>query len=154
MIVAGAALVLTVPSVAAAAGPWTVRDAAGKKIGYASSDGSPYVDSKNRVWGPKRIKRAWLEYQTQMAWVTRCKTSTGSLPSAYVQEVGSSGWWMGPVSSDYPPAWRGRVRKLDGRWVASLKVNGKWKARGSVTSECPAWLAGGAVYILLGKQWR
>jgi hypothetical protein len=143
---------LTVPALAAAGGPWVVKDAAGHRIGYAQTDGSAYSGAaRHPVYGPKRIADAWVTYKTQMAWFTRCKERSGWRPPAYVQQIGTSGWWMGPLKSG---SWEGRLRKRDGRWLVLLKVNGAWRTRGSVTARCPAWLAGGAVYILLGDRWR
>jgi hypothetical protein len=138
---------------ALAAGPWVVKDAAGKRVGYAKTNGSAYSLAKHRVYGPERILRAWVQYDRMFAWTTYCRARSGRQAAAYVQRMGSSGWHMGTVEYFDPPKWSGRVNKRGGRWVVYATVDGVRRARGSVTAKCPAWLAGGAVYILLGDRW-
>jgi len=131
-----------------------VRNASGTKLGYARTGGKAYSSVRHWVLGRDRVKRGWIRYARMDAWLISASRATGARPTAYAQRVGSSGWWMGPNSSDYPAAWEGRIRKRNKRWFVYLKVDGVWRVRGSVTAKCPAWLAGGAVYVLLGKRWR
>ena len=147
-------LSLCVSTQAVAGGPWVVKDAAGKRIGYARTSGSAYSLAKHRVYGPKRILKAWVQYERMDAWTTYCRTRSGRQAAAYVQRIGSSGWHMGTVKRFDSPKWSGRVDKRGGRWVVYATVDGTRRARGSVTAKCPAWFAGGAVYILLGDRWR
>lgn len=141
-------ILVVVPSAAHAGGPWVVKDAAGKKIGHARTNGGQYSSARHKVYGPRWIEKAWVQYERMYAWTTHAVTTTGPQPSAYVQRV--DGWHMGPAKSGN---WSGRIRKSGGRWIVLLEVNGAWKKRGSVSSACPVWLAGGAVYILLGDRW-
>lgn len=46
---------------------------------------------------------------------------------------------------------RGRIIRQSGRWRAQI-MGDFCHTSGSVNDACPAWLAGGAVFIL-GKEW-
>lgn len=159
-------LLLASPATALAGGPWVVKNAAGKGIGTAKSiylakypaDPSYPSNWRGRVYGGHRFKTAGVTYNRMFTWFTWCKGDGGKVPPATVGNDGSGPpvhWGIYRQGTD-PWYWdhRGRIVKRHGRWVVEQRIAaGAWQKRGSVNDACPAWLAGGAVYLLVGPKW-
>ena len=143
-------LMLAFPLAAHAGGTWSVKNSAEKAIGSATSV-STYGAVAGRISGGHYFKTAGVEYLRMYAWRGWCKSSSGLLKDVIIQKLGSR-WVMGPPHGQWVE--KGRVIRSGGRRLVQQANGTGWRTRGSVAGACPAWLAGAAVYLLLGKEWR
>lgn len=151
-------LVLALPAVASAGGPWVVKNAAGKRMGTAKTVPGAYDNVAGRVYGSHQFKTGGVTYNRMFTWFTWCKGGSDMPKPATVghdSDRPNRDWAVGRQGAD-PSNWehRGRIVKRHGRWVVEQRIAaGAWQKRGSVNDACPAWLAGGAVYLLVGPKW-
>jgi hypothetical protein len=124
-----------------------VKSRNGTTIGHAQRTSA----TKARVSGSTWFKSAGVYHSGLLQWVGWCASSSGWMKAVTIVNDGPYGWRLLAYGEGRII---GQVVRRSGRWVVLQQVTeGSWRKRGSVSGKCPAWLAGGAVYLLLGPRW-
>lgn len=145
-------LSLVLPASASATSKWLVRSASGKVLGSvreAPAGTFRYYHAGVRVggikyWGGDATSIAWYMPPGASGWVKTILVAPATYP-----DPDPSRFNMGP-RKHYSVT--GRASRRSGRWVVQRRVSGSWRTRGRVSSSCPGWVAGGAVFVL-DKWW-
>lgn len=146
-------IVVGLPQSALAGGRWAVKDAQGQKIGMVKK-----VSAK-KVKVTTAGHDAGIVHRTARGKWTAYGFLSGHMEAVHIHHAGLWGktpkWQLRGFAELGPMPLCGRIMKRNGRWVVQSGNRARgWTTRGSVTGGCPAWAAGGAVFLIVTADER
>lgn len=143
---AALSVMLAVPAPSLAGGPWTVKDASGRTVGKVRTV------SATKALVLVHGKAAGEVNRTARGKWTAFGFLTGHMEAIHIwhaaQWGGRPGWQLRGFAELGPLPLAGRLVKRDGQWlVQSGDRERGWSLRGLTSGACPAWAAGGAVFL-------
>ena len=145
--VVGLAALLVAPACAVAGGPWVVKNASGRETGsvrVVSATKAIYIKGGREAGEINRTGRGkWTAFTLRLGGVDAVHVHHAALWGK------SPAWQLRGFAEMGPLPLAGRIVRRSGRWIVqSVDASRGWRKRGSVARSCPAWAAGGAVFLI------